>query len=219
MMKLKRPGPLYPENPAGRPASAFIRAGHAMLHGLAALSAAASVAGCTFDTAGLPSQDGIKSERRGDLPHKDASRDMFPDSAMAESPRPDMLPAGDAGKDSAKDAKKTDFKGKDIQVADKTLQDSIPPCPASSTGIYIGKLDIGVPVPVGGYSFTYAGADAKNNALFDISCGGNAIEKAKPFALNVQTTLVMPQDSKKILITPYYAYGGYATAKINVDAL
>lgn len=81
--------------------------------------------------------------------------------------------------------------------------DGMASCPSTAYATFSGMVYNAVKQAVGGYDFYYKGMNAGGDALFDIKCGSAAIISGKACPEDTATSIPMPQDGKKIVITPH----------------
>jgi hypothetical protein len=72
---------------------------------------------------------------------------------------------------------------------------------------------------VGGYVFDYNGQNGGGDALFTITCGGSVVETDYVCPLAVETVILVPEDGKRIRITPGAANPTLVQVHIDVENL
>lgn len=90
-------------------------------------------------------------------------------------------------------------------------------CLNSGIGQFVGTVGV-APRTVGGYVFSYEGQSG-SDAVFSITCGGEAVQTDYHCPVGVTTEIDVPVDGKKISITPYSATATTTSCQIDVAAL
>jgi hypothetical protein len=90
-------------------------------------------------------------------------------------------------------------------------------CVSASTGQFVGTIGSS-PRTVGGYVFSYEG-ESGTDAVFSITCGGEAVQTDYHCPVGVTTEIDVPVDGKKISITPWSASATTTSCQVKVENL